>query len=113
MTWQYNPERGDITDPAVPQAESSISNPETYAYYGGDLICETVRSTHGPLLANSQAMLKALKNLYFRIKNGYLVRNTESDSSPNFHLEAMKFVLELKEAQGVIEKAEIKEGCDV
>jgi len=108
MTWQYNPERGDITDPNVPQAESSISNPETYAYYGGDLICETVRSTHGPLLANAPGLLKALKNLYFRIESDYLVRNTVNDSSPNFHLEAMKFVLELKEAQEAIEKAEVK-----
>ena len=107
MTWQFNPERGDITDPAVSQEEVRMG-PEAYKYYGGDLICESVQSTHGPLLANAPGLLKALKNLYARIDSGYLVRNTANDSSPNFYLEVMRFVGELREAQEAIEKAEVK-----
>ena len=83
MTWQYNPERGD-------------------------LIAESIRSTHGPLLANAPAMLDLLKKLYARIESGYLVRNTLEDSGPTFHMDALEFVLELKKTQELIERIEKK-----
>ena len=60
MTWQYNPGRGDITDPSIPREQTNMSE-ECYAYYGGELIAETVRSTHGPMLAEAQNMLDLLK----------------------------------------------------
>lgn len=81
MTWQYNPSRGDITDPdaeelnpgcfmmargddglCVPVAHCpSCDQQRRRAYYGGELIAETVRSTHGPMLAEAQNMLNLLK----------------------------------------------------
>jgi hypothetical protein len=82
MTWQYNPERGDITDPDAEELEEGCymmrgSTPDGLcpsksrcpgceqkrrrAYYGGALIAETVRSTHGPLLAAAPKLLAACK----------------------------------------------------
>ncbi len=107
MTWQYNPERGDITDPDVPQEQSGCQE-ETYAYYGGEVIAETVTEANAPLLANAPAMLDLLKKLYARIESGYLVRNTLEDSGPTFHMDALEFVLELKKTQELIERIEKK-----
>jgi hypothetical protein len=56
MTWQYNLERGDITDPDVPQEQCHFTYPETYAYYGGEVIAE-----RGRLFVNAPAMLDLLK----------------------------------------------------
>jgi hypothetical protein len=82
MTWQWNPERGDITDPDEEEQEAgcymmTFNTPDglcspftecpgcaqkrTRAYYGGALIAETVRSTHGPLLTAAPDMLALLK----------------------------------------------------
>jgi hypothetical protein len=129
MTWQYNPERGDITDPDLVELEpgcymmafdtpDGLCRPKTgcpgcaqarrRAYYGGVLICETVPKEHAPLLVNAPAMLVSLKALLARIESGYLVRNTEKDSSPDFHMEALVFVCELKQAAELIEKIEPK-----
>jgi hypothetical protein len=66
---------------------------------------------------NYEQLKRSLRNLYVRIDTGYLVRNTAKDSSPplvqfsaspEFYMEALKFVGELREAQEAIEKAEGK-----
>lgn len=63
MTWQFNPERGDITDPDVPESECHFTYHETYAYYGGDVIAETVSSKNGPLLTAAKKMYAVLKSM--------------------------------------------------
>jgi len=89
MVWQFNPKRGDITDPDTPIEQTSLGY-DAYAYYGGDLIAESICKKDGPLLAAAPDMLAVLKSM----------QSVDDDPMANGDPRRVKLLAAIKKAEG-------------
>jgi hypothetical protein len=97
--WKYVADKGCIISTSVPKEESltahGVGGDETWDYYGGEVVCETICGKDGFLVEAAPFMLDALKDAKLQIE--YLHEKFKETGTGNRILSRIENVIRLAE----------------